>query len=244
VADLLADPDSGRTLARLVEHVDRILRAAPSFSRISFAREAIVSCHRPVAASHFRAESSAMAETVRRVDHRRVSAKLDCYEIRFRLAGYEALLPVFGLLLLAFGIFVPGSLAQRASFIACGGLFIVPYVILLASRPIVFRADHAGITLGPELSTLQFSSSGVIGWADIDTVILYKRVGLSNQRGKSPGTYIEIVLDEGEPAPSWATRRINTWRLDRQLLAAVAAAAAPDVPVVDTTADRKLWRRP
>src|SRR5712692_10575143 len=32
--------------------------------------------------------------------------------------GYEALLPVFGLLLLAVGIFVPGSLAQRASFIA------------------------------------------------------------------------------------------------------------------------------
>ncbi len=136
------------------------------------------------------------------------------------------------------------SLAQQLSFIACGGLFIAPYVILLASRPVVFRADQAGITLGPELPTLQFSSPGVIGWANIETVILYKRVGLSNQRGKSPGTYIEIVLDKREPAPPWATRRINTWRLDRQRLAAIAAAAAPDVPVVDTTADRKLWRRP
>jgi len=158
--------------------------------------------------------------------------------------GYEALLPVFGLLLLAVGIFVPGSLAQRVVFIALGGLFIAPYVILLAGRPVVFRADHVGITLGPQLPTLQFSSSGVIGWAEIDTVLLYKRVGLSNQKGKSPGTYIEIVLDDDEPAEPWATRRINTWRLDRQRLAAIAAAAAPEVRVVDTTADRKLWRRP
>ncbi len=145
-----------------------------------------------------------MAKTIRRVDHGRVPPKPDCYEIRFRLVGYEALFPVFGLLFLAPGILVPGSLAQRLVFIACGGLFIVPYVILLASRAIVFRADHAGITLGPELPTLQFSSS-FIPWADIDTVSLYRRVGLSNQRGKSPGTYIEIVLDDNEPAALWAT---------------------------------------
>jgi hypothetical protein len=173
-----------------------------------------------------------------------VPPKPDCYEIRFRLAGYEALFPVFGLLFLAGGILPPGeSLALRVFFIACGGLFILPFVILLASRPIVFRADDAGITLGPELPTLQFSSL-FIPWADIDTVSLYKRVGLSNQRGKSPGTYIEIVLDDREPAAPWATRRINTWRLDRQRLAAVTAAAAPDIPIVDTTTDRKLWRRP
>jgi hypothetical protein len=184
-----------------------------------------------------------MAETIRRVDHGRVPPKPDCYEIRFGLAGYEALFPVFGLLFLAPGIFVPGSLAQRLVFIACGGLFIVPYVILLALRPIVFRADHAGITLGPELPTLQISSS-FIPWADVDTVSLYRRVGLSNQRGKSPGTYIEIVLDDNEPAALWATRRINTWRLDRQRLAAVTATAAPGVRIVDATADRKLWRRP
>jgi hypothetical protein len=173
-----------------------------------------------------------------------VPPKSDCYEIRFRLAGYEALFPVFGLLFLAGGILPPGeSLAPRVFFIACGGLFILPFVILLASRPIVFRADHACITLGPELPTLQLSSS-FIPSADIDTVSLYKRVGLSNQRGKSPGTYIEVVLDDMEPAAPWATRRINTWRLDRQRLAAVTATSAPGVRIVDATADRKLWRRP
>lgn len=185
-----------------------------------------------------------MAETIRRADHSRVPPTPDCYEIRFRLAGYEALFPVFGLLFLAGGILPPGeSLAPRVFFIACGGLFIVPYVILLASRPIVFRADRAGITLGPELPTLQFSSS-FITWADVDTISLYRRVGLSNQRGKSPGTYIEIMLDDGEPAALSPTRRINTWRLDRQRLGAVTATAAPGVRIVDATADRKLWRRP
>ena len=184
-----------------------------------------------------------MADTAGRVEHRRVPPKPDCYGIRFRLAGYEALFPVFGLIFLALGIFVPGSVAQRVFFIACGGLFIVPYAILLASRPFVFRADRAGITLGPELPTLQFSS-GVIPWAEIETVSLYKRVGLSNQRGKSPGIYIEIVLKGNEPGAIWATRRFNTWRLDRQRLAAVTSAAAPDIAIVDTTTDRKLWRRP
>jgi hypothetical protein len=166
-----------------------------------------------------------------------VPPKPGCYELRFRLAGYEALIPAFGLLFLVVGIVPPESLAPRVFFIAFGGLCILPYVILLGSRPIAFGADHAGITLGPELPTLQFSSV-FIPWADIERISLYKRVGLSRQMGKSPGTYIGIVVNDGEPAASFATRRINTWRLDRQRLAAVTAAFAPGVPIVDTSADR------
>jgi hypothetical protein len=82
-----------------------------------------------------------------------------CYEIRFRLAGWEALAPPLGLFSLAAGIFGsdPFSSAQVV-LIAIGGFFTVPYMILLARRAIVFRADQAGITLGPEVPTRQFFS--------------------------------------------------------------------------------------
>jgi hypothetical protein len=34
--------------------------------------------------------------------------------------------------------------------------------------------------------------------------------------------------------PAWATRMISGWRLDRDRLAAVTAALAPGVPILDT----------
>jgi hypothetical protein len=74
------------------------------------------------------------------------------YALRFRLAGWEALAPQFGLLSAAFGIFAPDLLYLRVLFIALGGFLTVPYVIMLAGRTTVFRADQAGITLGPRCS--------------------------------------------------------------------------------------------
>jgi hypothetical protein len=37
--------------------------------------------------------------------------------------------------------------------------------------------------------------------------------------------------------PAWATRMITGWRLDRSRLAAVTAAVAPDVVILDTRID-------
>jgi hypothetical protein len=154
-----------------------------------------------------------------------------CYEIRFRL-GYEALLPIVGLLLLAMGVFAPPeSLFARVFGIALGGLYVVPYVILLVTRTIVFRADQAGITLGPELPMLQFFTV-FIPWADIKKITLYKITRMSRTMGKQPGTYIGIVPHDRAPADP-AARRINTWRLDRERLAAVTKAAAPGTPIAD-----------
>ena len=154
-----------------------------------------------------------------------------CYEIRFRLAGYEALFSVFGLLLFALGIFAPESLIARVAIVAVGGLFTVPYVILLVSRKIVFRADHAGITLGPELPLFHFSTV-FFPWADIKKITFYKITRASRQMGRWPGIYIGIVPRDRAPADA-ATRRINTWRLDRERLAAVTAAAAPRARIID-----------
>ena len=126
-----------------------------------------------------------MAEINGEVEDQSMPPDPGCYEIRFRLAGYEALFSVFGLLLFALGIFAPESLIARVASVAVGGLFTVPYVILLASRKIVFRADHAGITLGPELPLFHFSTV-FIPWPDIKKITLYKITRASRQMGRFP----------------------------------------------------------
>ncbi len=152
------------------------------------------------------------------------------YEIRFRLAGWEALIPPLGLLCLAAGIFSPDSLYLRVVLIAFGGYLTVPYVIMLAGRTAVFRADQEGITLGPEVPMRQFSAE-FFPWADIKEITVYTITRWSRTPGKQPGTYIGIVPRRTPPAG--AARRINTWQLDRGRLAAVTAAAAPGVPIVE-----------
>jgi hypothetical protein len=152
------------------------------------------------------------------------------YAVRFRLAGWEALAPPFGLLSAAFGIFAPDPLYLRVFFIALGGFLTVPYVIMLAGRTAVFRADQAGITLGPEVLMLQFSAQ-FFPWADIKKITFYTITRWSQTTGKQPGTYIGIVPRRTPRAG--AARRINTWRLDRARLAAVTAAATPGVRIVE-----------
>jgi hypothetical protein len=124
----------------------------------------------------------------------------------------------------------------------------VPYVILLARRAIVFRADQAGITLGPEVPTRQFFSE-FIPWPDINKITLYQITRPSRTVGRQPGTYIGIVPHHRRLAAG-AARRINAWRLDRERLAAVTAAAAPGVAIVDaaeidphTSAGREVLRQ-
>jgi len=65
----------------------------------------------------------------------------------------------------------------------------------------------------------------------IKEITFYEITRISQTRGKQPGTYIGIVPRRAPPAG--AARRISTWRLDRGRLAAVTAAAAPGVPVVE-----------
>ena len=152
------------------------------------------------------------------------------YEIRFRLAGWEALCPPFVRApFLAAGIFSPDSLYLHVVLIAFGGFLTVPYVVMLAGRAAVFRADQEGITLGPEVPMRQFSAE-FFPWAEIKKITVYKITRWSRTPGKQPGTYIGIVP---RTPPAGAARRINTWRLDPGRLAAVTAAAAPGVRIVE-----------
>jgi hypothetical protein len=171
---------------------------------------------------------------------------VDRYEERHRLTGRIAGSLAFSLVFLAVGGFFPLSLTERILYLAFGGVIVLRAVVVLVSRMIAFRADHAGITLGADLFNLPFRFSAVfISWPDIERIILYRRlrgrfrgverVGVERRRGAP-------VLSRGNgpasgcPVPGvavGASRLINTWQLDRQRLAAVAAVVAPGIRIAD-----------
>ena len=132
-------------------------------------------------------------------------------------------------------------------FTAIALLLAIPAVIALARRVIAFRADHAGITLGavPDKLTFRRGQAVFVRWADVEQIIFYP----AYPRGQ--GSYASVqciavrrrdgapaLLPGDEQAPgcpvagvaAGATRRIAGWRLDRERLAAVTAAAAPGNP--------------
>jgi hypothetical protein len=129
-------------------------------------------------------------------------------------------------------------------------------VLVIACRPVALRADHAGTTLGSERQLLR-RPAVFIPWADVEKIILYpgrKAAGFGDYLWASGEVeYIGVQRREGalalpygnEQAPSCplpgvaagATRRIKNWQLDREQLAAVTAAAAPGIPVIEARND-------
>ena len=109
------------------------------------------------------------------------------------------------------------------------------------------RADHAGITLGPQRYPLASRPAIFVPWADVEQIILY-----TGYQGGGPAPWIGIRRREGTPAlPSGneqdpfcpvpgvaagTTRRIKGARLDRERLAAVTAAVAPGISVIEASA--------
>jgi hypothetical protein len=177
------------------------------------------------------------------------------YEERYRLTGRAAVGLAASLLLIGLGflwhspmIFLPIGLIL-AAFIAQGA-----GVIDLARRTVAFRADHEGIMLGavPDKLTVRRGSALFIPWADVEGIVVYPAysrgpggrgaaeqcVGIQRRAAAGP------LLWGNEQAPgcpvpgvaTWATRRITGWRLDRDRLAAVAAAAAPGTAILDAGA--------
>lgn len=188
----------------------------------------------------------------RRVDHRRVLPDPGSYEERYRLAG-DVGWTLFGTLAfaglgsvwhtsVAYTVFalVAAALVARA-----GGVFAA------VRRAVAFHTDYAGITLGAVPGPLGSRAAKVfVPWADVEQIVLYQErpggrarsaqvpcIGIRRRAGAPP-------LAKGDkPAPGCpvpgvaadASRRITGWRLDRDRLAAVTAAVAPGVPVVDAS---------
>ena len=172
------------------------------------------------------------------------------YEERYRLAG-DVGWTLFGTLLFAglgtvwhtsaaYTVFalVVAALAARA-----GGVFAA------ARRAVAFRTDYAGITLGAVPGQLGSRRPAVfVPWEDVEEIVLYQErpvgqgrsrqissIGIRRRAGAPPLAKGNNPAS-GCPVPgvaAGASRRITGWRLDRDRLAAVTAAVAPGIPVVD-----------
>ena len=177
------------------------------------------------------------------------------YEERYRLSGRAAVGMATGLLLVVVcllwrlpWIFI--LLGAALAVVTAQGAGVIDRV----RRTTAFRADQAGITLGavPDKLTVRRGSRLFIPWADVERIVLYP----VHPRGRGGHAVVQCVGVQrratAEPlqwgneqapgcpvprVPAWATRMITGWRLDRSRLAAVTAAVAPDVPILDTSTD-------
>jgi hypothetical protein len=173
-----------------------------------------------------------------------------CYEERYRLAagaaaGLASSLITIGLVFLTVAPWVTGVVIAVALLALTG-----PAVA--ARRMIAFRADHAGITLGavPGKLIVRRAPAAFISWADVESIILY----LAHPGGQGANAGVQCIgvqRREGAPAlprgneqapgcpvpgvAAGATREITGWRLDPERLAAVTAAVAPGIPIVDAS---------
>jgi hypothetical protein len=174
------------------------------------------------------------------------------YEERYRLTSRAAVGLTASVLLVVVGflwhlpvIFLP--LGAALAVLTAQGAGVIDRV----RRTTAFRADRAGITLGavPDKLTVRRGARLFIPWADVERIILYP----VHPRGRGAVLCIGVQRrataqplqwgNEQAPGcpvprvPAWATRMISGWRLDRSRLAAVAAAVAPDVAILDTSID-------
>jgi hypothetical protein len=178
-----------------------------------------------------------------------------CYEERYRLTGQAAGGLAVGLISVGLGVMWQPPISAAAAvlaipviFSAIAVLLAMPGLIAMARRKTAFRADYAGITLGalPDNPAFRRGSPVFIPWADVEQIILYPS---SPSEPDAPARiqYIAVQRREGTaapppdavtPAPGRATpaaHKITGWQLDRERFAAVAAAMAPGVPIVEAS---------
>jgi hypothetical protein len=115
-------------------------------------------------------------------------------------------------------------------------------VITITRRMTAFRADYGGITLGvmPTSLAALHRPAIFIPWAEVEKIILY-RSGSPRWRGDPPVQSISVQRRDGTAAPvtgaaSRAACTITGWKLNHERLAAVTAAVAPSIPVIDAGA--------
>lgn len=176
---------------------------------------------------------------------------LGYYEERYRLDGSAVLNLTASLLAVALGRLwhTPVMFAMVAVILATlaargGGM------VNAARRAVAFRADYAGITLGavPGLLPSGRHSAVFVPWADVEQVILYRAypaarghlaevrcIGIRRREGAPP---LPLRNEQAPNCPvpgvaAGASRKVTGWRLGRERLAAVTAAVAPRIPIID-----------
>ena len=174
------------------------------------------------------------------------------YEERYRLAG-DVGWKLFGVLVFAglspvwhtSVIYTVFALVAVALAAQAGGVYAA------ARQAVAFRTDYAGITLGAVPGLLGSRGRAVfVPWADVEEIVLYRarpggrgavravqHIGIRRRPSALPLAW-GTEQAHGCPLPGVAvgvSRRITGWRLDRDRLAAVTAAVAPGVPIIDAS---------
>jgi len=172
------------------------------------------------------------------------------YEERYRLTFPVARSAAISLVTLIPALFshqpLPWLILAPIAFV----LATVPWLVAVASRKAAFRADMAGITLGADPLSWPFrhASAVFVPWSDAEAIALFQGGGAFGWRmGDDP--CIGIQRREGAPAlprgnrparrcpvpgvAAGAVRPVTAWRLDRNRLAALTAAVAPGIPIIE-----------
>ena len=177
------------------------------------------------------------------------------YEERYRLAGGAA--PGLAIGLITIGLVSLTVWPWVTGIVIAVALAILMVAQVVGRRTVAFRADYAGVTLGvvPGKLTVRRRPAVSIPWADVEKIILYPAspggqgadarvqcIGVQRPEGAAalPGGNEQAP---GCPVPgvaAGATRKVAGWRLDRERLAAVTAAVAPGIPIVDASTDPGL----
>jgi len=173
-----------------------------------------------------------------------------CYEERYRLTYPVARSAAFSFVPLIIAIFSHQPLYWVILAPIVFALATVPWLVAVASRKIAFRADMSGITLGADPLSWPFrhASAVFVPWSDAEAIALYQGGGPFGWRLQDDPC-IGIQRRQGAPALSrgnkaacrcpvpgvaaGAVRPITAWRLDRDRLAALTAAVAPGIHIID-----------
>lgn len=175
-----------------------------------------------------------------------------CYEERYRLTFPVVRSAAFSLVPLIVAMFSHQPLPWVILAPVIFALATVPWLVAVASRKVAFRADMAGITLGADPLSWPFrhASAVFVPWSDAEAIALYQGGGLPGWRiSDDPCIGIQRrqdapALSRGNkparrcPVPGVAAgtvRPVTAWRLDRDRLAALTAAAAPGIPIIDAS---------
>ena len=120
------------------------------------------------------------------------------YEERYRLTG-----AALGLASVLLSVGLGFLWHTNLIFAALAVLAAIPAVLVIARRPVAFRADHAGITLAPD-RPLPHRRAVFIPWADVEQIVLYpgrKAAGFGDYLWASAEVEYIGVQRRREPRP-------------------------------------------
>jgi hypothetical protein len=175
-----------------------------------------------------------------------------CYQERYRLTFPVARSAAFSVVPLIIALFSHQPLPWVILAPVVFALAVVPWLAAVASRTVAFRADMAGIMLGPDPLSWPFrhASAVFVPWSDAEAIALYHGgepfgwriwgdpcIGIQRRQGAP-------ALSRGNkparrcPLPgvaAGAARPVTAWRLDPARLAALTAVVAPGIPIIDAS---------